>query len=51
MVNITLQLTSRAAINETLAAGYPTSSGYLRATLTAYNATAPLGINVYRDND
>jgi hypothetical protein len=38
------------AINETLAAGYPTSLGYLWATLAAYNATAPLGINVSANN-
>ncbi|KAI9437606.1 hypothetical protein H4582DRAFT_1956160 [Lactarius indigo] len=36
---------SQAAINDTLAAGYPTAPGYLWATLAAYNATAPLGIN------
>jgi hypothetical protein len=36
---------SQAAINETLAAGYPTTPGYLWATLAAYNATVPLGIN------
>ncbi|KAH9171176.1 hypothetical protein EDB89DRAFT_2071081 [Lactarius sanguifluus] len=36
---------SQAAINDTLVAGYPTAPGYLWATLAAYNATAPLGIN------
>ena len=36
---------SQSAINQTLLAGYPTASGYLWATLAAYNATAPLGIN------
>ncbi|KAH8996429.1 hypothetical protein EDB86DRAFT_3064367 [Lactarius hatsudake] len=36
---------SQAAINDTLAAGYPTAPGYLWATLAAYNATAPSGIN------
>jgi len=35
---------SQAAINATLAAGYPTSPGYLWATLVAYNASGP-GIN------
>ena len=42
---------SQAAINETLAADYPTSLSYLRATLATYNATAPLGINVTADYD
>lgn len=37
---------SQDAISDTLAAGYPTSQGYLWATLAVYNATAPLGINV-----
>ena len=36
---------SQTAINQTLSAGYPTASGYLWATLAAYNATVPLGIN------
>ena len=36
---------SQSAINETLSAGYPTAPGYMWATLDAYNATAPLGIN------
>ncbi|KAH9032435.1 hypothetical protein EDB85DRAFT_2145555 [Lactarius pseudohatsudake] len=36
---------SQAAINDTLAAGYPTAPGYLWATLAAYNATAPSGFN------
>ena len=31
----------RAVISETLAVGYPTSPGYLWATLAAHNATAP----------
>ena len=43
--NATTLNASQPAINETLAAGYPTASGYLWATLAAYNATAPLGIN------
>jgi hypothetical protein len=42
---------SQAAINVTLVAGYPTSLGYLWATLAAYNATAPLGINASGNND
>ena len=46
---VTLNAT-QAAINDTLAAGYPTSPGYLWATLAAYNATAPLGINVSGNN-
>ncbi len=37
---------SQAAINETLATGYPNALGYLWATLAAYNATASLAINV-----
>ena len=41
---------SQASINETLAVGYPTAPGYLWATLTAYNATAPLGINTFASN-
>jgi hypothetical protein len=36
---------SQYAINQTIAAGYPTASGYLWATLASYNATGPLGIN------
>jgi len=36
---------SQAAINATLAAGYPTQPGYLWATLVAYNATGPMGLN------
>ena len=43
--------TSQAAINETLAAGYPNLPGYLWATLSAYNATAPLGINASANKD
>ncbi len=35
---------SRSVINETLATGYSTASGYLGAILAAYNAMAPLGI-------
>ncbi len=34
----------QASINESLAVGYPTATGYLWATLAAYNATAPMGI-------
>jgi hypothetical protein len=36
---------SQSIVNQTLAVGYPTAPGYLWATLAAYNATAPLGIN------
>ncbi|KAH9957356.1 hypothetical protein BC827DRAFT_712233 [Russula dissimulans] len=36
---------SQPAINATIAAGYPTSPGYLWATLVAYNASGPLGLN------
>ena len=43
--NATTLNASQAAINATLAAGYPTGEGYLWATLDAYNATGPLGIN------
>ncbi|KAI9442781.1 aminotransferase class-III-domain-containing protein [Lactarius psammicola] len=43
--NPTILNASQAAINDTLAAGYPTAPGYLWATLAAYNATTPLGIN------
>jgi len=35
---------SQSAINETLATGYSTVSGYLGANLAAYNTMAPLGI-------
>jgi len=43
--NATTLNASQSAINQTLVTGYPTASGYLWATLAAYNATAPLGIN------
>ena len=43
--NATTLNASQAAINETLNAGYPTAPGYLWATLVAYNATGPTGIN------
>jgi len=43
--NVTTLNTSQTAINQTLAAGYPTAPGYMWATLAAYNATGPLGIN------
>jgi hypothetical protein len=36
---------SQSSINQTLVAGYPTAPGYLWATLAAYNATGPLGVN------
>lgn len=36
---------SQSVINQTLVAGYPTALGYLWATLAAYNATGPLGVN------
>jgi len=43
--NVTTLNASQAAINQTLAAGYPTAPGYMWATLAAYNATGSLGIN------
>jgi hypothetical protein len=43
--NVSTLNSSQAAINETLVAGYPTAPGYLWATLAAYNATGPLGVN------
>lgn len=43
--NATTLNASQAAINQTLDAGYPTAPGYLWATLVAYNATGPTGIN------
>jgi hypothetical protein len=43
--NATTLNASQAEINQTLAAGYPTAPGYMWATLDAYNATGPLGIN------
>jgi hypothetical protein len=43
--NVTTLNASQSAINQTLAAGYPTAPGYMWATLAAANATAPLGIN------
>ncbi|KAI9457899.1 hypothetical protein F5148DRAFT_1221821 [Russula earlei] len=43
--NATTLNASQSAISETLAAGYPTAPGYLWATLAAYNATGPLGVN------
>lgn len=36
---------TQGAVNQTLAAGYPTAPEYMWATLAAYNATGPLGIN------
>ena len=42
---------SQVAINETLAADYPTSLSYLWATFATYNTTAPLGIDVTADYD
>lgn len=44
--NVSTLNASQPAINDTLAAGYPTAPGYMWATLAAYNATAPLGINI-----
>ncbi|KAH9962488.1 hypothetical protein BGW80DRAFT_1174968 [Lactifluus volemus] len=35
---------SRSALDQTIAAGYPTSPGYLLATLDAYNASGPLNV-------
>ncbi|KAH9987010.1 hypothetical protein BJV74DRAFT_843152 [Russula compacta] len=43
--NATTLNTSQSAINATMVAGFPTAPGYLWATLDAYNATGPLGIN------
>jgi hypothetical protein len=43
--NATTLNNSQSAINQTLAAGYPTAPGYMWATLDAYNATGALGIN------
>jgi hypothetical protein len=43
--NATTLNASQLAINQTLAAGYPTAPGYLWATLVAYNATGSPGIN------
>jgi hypothetical protein len=43
--NSTTLNASQTAINETLAAGYPTAPGYMWATLVAYNATGSTGIN------
>jgi hypothetical protein len=43
--NATTLNASLPAIKATLQAGYPTGPGYLWATLVAYNATAPTGIN------
>ena len=43
--NATTLNASQAEIHQTLAAGYPTTPGYMWATLDAYNATGPLGIN------
>jgi hypothetical protein len=44
--NVSTLNASQPAINDTLAAGYPTAPGYMWATLAAYNATASLGINI-----
>jgi hypothetical protein len=44
--NVSTLNASQPAINQTLAAGYPTAPGYMWATLSAYNATGPLGVNV-----
>ena len=43
--NVSTLNASQLAINDTLAAGYPTAPGYMWATLSAYNSTGPLGIN------
>lgn len=43
--NVSTLNASQSAINQTLAAGYPTAPGYMWATLAAYNATGPLDIN------
>src|ERR1700755_1827698 len=43
--NVSTLNASESAINQTIAAGYPTAPGYMWATLAAYNATGPLGIN------
>jgi hypothetical protein len=43
--NATTLNASQAAINETLALGYPTALGYMWATLDAYNASGNLDIN------
>lgn len=43
--NATTLNASQAAINQTLADGYPTAPGYMWATLVAYNATGPTNIN------
>jgi len=43
--NATTLNASQAAINQAIDAGYPTAPGYLLATLVAYNATGPTGIN------
>jgi hypothetical protein len=37
---------SQSAINQTIAAGYPMSPGYLMATLDAYNASGPLNVSL-----
>jgi hypothetical protein len=43
--NVSTLNASQPAINQTLTAGYPTAPGYMWATLAAYNASGPLGIN------
>jgi hypothetical protein len=43
--NVSTLNASQPAINQTIAAGYPTAPGYMWATLAAYNATGSLGIN------
>jgi hypothetical protein len=43
--NVSTLNASQPAINETLAAGYPTAAGYMWATLSAFNSTGSLGIN------
>lgn len=49
--NTTTLNASQSAINQTLAAGYPTAPGYMWATLAADNATASLGINTSAGGD
>jgi hypothetical protein len=44
--NVSTLNASQSAINETLAAGYPTAPGYMWATLAAYNSTGSLGVNI-----